>query len=57
MRLDDRAADPQPHAHPFRLRRIKRLEQPLHVLLINTDTRVSHCDEQLFGFVRLGLDQ
>jgi hypothetical protein len=57
MRLDDRAADPQPQAHPFRLRRTKRFEQPPHVLLINADAPVLHCDEHLSGFARLGTDQ
>jgi hypothetical protein len=27
----------KPQAHPFRLRRTKRFEQPPHVLLINAD--------------------
>jgi hypothetical protein len=57
MRLDDRAADPQPHDHPFWLGRIKGLEQPPHIVLVNTDARVLHCDQQLSGFMRLRLDQ
>src|SRR3546814_7856532 len=29
MRLDDRAADREPHAHPLLLRRVERLEDPV----------------------------
>ena len=41
-RLYDRACDREAHAHTSRLRRVKRSEQPVSILRVQTRPRVSH---------------
>ena len=44
VRLDDRAADGQAHAHPLRLRGEERLEDLLHFLLADSLAAIAHED-------------
>src|SRR6516164_6846872 len=45
MRLDDRAADRQPHAHPVGLGRIEGLEQAVEVRRVEPRAGVLYLDE------------
>src|SRR5262245_65338061 len=56
MRLDDRAADRQPHAHPVMLSRVKGLEEPLPTLRVQPNTAVLHGHQYRARVVELGAD-
>jgi hypothetical protein len=56
VRLDDRTADREAHAHACGLGRIKRLEEPRQTLRVQADAGVLDGDEHVAGFMGLGLD-
>ena len=56
MTFDDRAADRQPDAHSANLCGIKRLEEPLEALWIETHPRVLHGDPYTITFLLSGPD-
>src|SRR5262245_56112965 len=56
VRLDDRAADCQPHAHPVRFSRVKGLEEPLPTLRVQPNTAVLHGHQYRARVVGSGVD-
>src|SRR5262245_48642358 len=56
VRLDDGAADREPHAHPIRLGRVKGLEEPLPTLRVQSNTAVLHGHQYRARVVGLGAD-
>ena len=57
MRLDDRAADRQSHAHTVRLGGEEGVEQTIQVLGIDADAEVLHRHEHLVSGMLMRADQ
>jgi len=57
MRLDDRAADRQPHAHPVGLGRIEGLEQAVEVRRVEPRAGVLYLDEHIIRTTLAGDDR
>jgi len=56
MRLDDRPADRQPHAHAIGFRRKKSVEDSVDVLRIDPCSCVSHRDQQIVRIIDFSLN-
>src|SRR5262249_2154680 len=56
MGLDDGAAYGQPDTHAVGLRRVERLEQPIHHLRIDADPRISNTQPYAIGSIGFGPD-
>src|SRR5690349_17124324 len=56
MALDDRPADRQADAHAVALRRVKRVEQLVHVLPLEPDASVPHAQADLIAFAARAAD-
>ena len=57
VRLDDLAADRQPHAHAVRLGRIKGIKEMIHSFGLKPETRVLHCDHHTARIVWTGPEE
>src|SRR6266542_3518837 len=54
VRLDNRAADRQSHAHSFRLCRKEGREKMIEAFGLQPGPGVLHCDEHFVGFILTG---
>ena len=57
MRLYDRAADRETHAHPLRLGRIESVEEMLQIFCTQPRTRILYRDKYPLRFIRAGSNQ